>query len=204
MFFRSVRAHRGESWRRLPGDWLIENAKDSLTHAVTIGRPRHEVWPWLVQMGAGRAGWYSYDLVDNGGHPSAKQILPELQQVRAGDIFPAMPGVKDGFVVLQLERERFLVLGWLAADGRPMTTWAFVLEQTEEGHTRLIVRVRAAGGYRPPFGLPRWTTRTLVPAGHFIMQRKQLLGIAKRVERSPQLVGERHPLHRRLSPLLLE
>jgi hypothetical protein len=204
MVFRSVRAHRGESWRRLPGDELIASEKDSLTHAVTICRPRHEVWPWLVQMGAGRAGWYSYDLVDNGGRPSAKQILPELQQVRVGDVFPAMPGVKDGFVVLQLERERFLVLGWLSPDGFPVTTWAFVLEEGEKGLTRLIVRARAAPGYRPPFGLPRWATTTLVPMGHFIMQRKQLLGIAKRVERSPRLVGEHHPLHRSLSPLLVE
>jgi hypothetical protein len=115
-----------------------------------------------------------------------------------------MPRVKDGFVVLQLERERFLVLGWLSPDGSLIVTWAFVLEEAEEGHTRLIVRARAAQGYRPPFGLPHWATRTLVPVGHFIMQRKQLLGIAKRVERSSQLVGERHPLHRRLSPLLLE
>ena len=204
MIFRSVRARRGEGWRRLPGDELIENEKDSLTHAITIRGTRHQVWPWLVQMGAGRAGWYSYDLIDNGGRPSAQHILDELQQVRLGDVFPAMPGVKDGFVVLQLEPERFLVLGWLSPDGSPMTTWAFVLEEAREGHTRLIVRARAAQGYRPPFGLPRWATRTLVPVGHFIMQRKQLLGIVKRVERSPKLAGERHPLHRGLSPLLLK
>ena len=66
MIMRSVRARRSETQRSLPGDELLANAR-SLTHAITIQRPRSEIWPWLVQMGAGRAGWYSYDQVDNGG-----------------------------------------------------------------------------------------------------------------------------------------
>ncbi|HET6797812.1 MAG TPA: hypothetical protein VFH40_11680 [Gemmatimonadales bacterium] len=204
MVYRSVRARRGEGWRRLPGDDLIAEETDSLTHAITIRRPRHEVWPWLVQMGADRAGWYSYDAIDNGGRPSAEQIMPELQQVRVGDVFPAAPGVKEGFVLLQLETERFLVLGWLLPDGTPMMTWAFVLEDAGENQTRLLVRARAGKSYRPPFGLPAWTARSLLPLGHFIMQRKQLLGIARRVEESPQPVWEYHPIMPTLSPLLLE
>ena len=201
MIVRSVRARREERRQRLPGDELLVNVMGGSTHAITIRRRRRDVWPWLVQMGADRAGWYSYDVIDNGGQPSAEQIRPELQQVQVGDVFPAMPGVKEGFVVLQLETDRLLVLGWPSPDGTPMTTWAFVLKDTEEGHTRLIVRARAAEGYEPPFGLPRWTTRSLVPIGHFIMQRKQLLGIARRVERSPQPVREHHRI---ITPLRCE
>ena len=181
MIFRSIRARPDEASRRLPGDELLADAR-SLTHATTIGRSRHEVWPWLVQMGAGRAGWYSYDRIDNGGKHSLDRIVPELQQIEVGDVFPAMPNVRDGFVVLGYEPERFLILGWPSPQGAPVMTWAFVLEEPEPGCTRVIVRARGGDRYRPPFGLPRWTTRTLVPLGHAVMQRKQLLGIARRAE----------------------
>jgi hypothetical protein len=115
---RSVRASEAERPRVLPGDERIPRAIDSLTHGVTIrGAPR-DVWPWLVQMGAGsRGGWYSYDWLDNGRRPSARGILPELQQPKVGAIFPALPGVKDGFTLLAIEPERMLMLGWLAPDG---------------------------------------------------------------------------------------
>ena len=180
---RSVRARPPERTRRLPGDELLPAAATSLTHAITIRRPPREVWPWLVQMGAGRAGWYSYDFIDNGREPSAREIIPELQEVKVGDIFPAMPGVTDGFTVLKVDPERSLVLGWVPKPGEPpMMTWAFVVEQPEPGSTRLIVRARGGADYQPPFGLPRWTVTTLVPTGHAIMQRKQLLGIARRAE----------------------
>lgn len=64
-----------------------------------------------------------------------------------------------------------------------------MLEELEPGSTRLIVRARGGAGYRPPFGLPAWTVKTLVPLGHAVMQRKQLLGIASRVETSAQGPG---------------
>jgi hypothetical protein len=182
MMFRSVRAKGGERWRTLPGDGFIPDTENMVTHAVTIRRPRCEVWPWLVQMGGGRAGWYSYDAIDNDGQPSSKEIVPELQHLTVGDIFPAKPGVTGGFVVLAYEAERFLTLGWRSEVGAPLVTWTFVLEELDPGRTRLIVRVRAAGDYKPPFGLPQWTVKSLVPLGHFVMERKQLLGIASRVE----------------------
>jgi hypothetical protein len=186
MIARSVRAHRGEQWRNLPGDNLIPDTQNVLTHAITIRRPRHEVWPWLLQMGAGRAGWYSYDRIDNGGVPSAEYIIPELQHIEIGTVLPATPGETDGFVVLAYQPERFLILGWPSESDSPLVTWTFVLEEPEPDCTRLIVRVRAGGDYRPPFRLPRWTVTTLVPLGHGIMQRKQLLGIARRAERAPK------------------
>src|SRR5512132_4520288 len=86
MLQKSVQADRSEQTRKLPGDDLLPNAIGSATHAVTILRPRRDVWPWLVQMGAGRAGWYSYDFIDNGRMPSAEKLLPEFQEVRVGTL----------------------------------------------------------------------------------------------------------------------
>ena len=178
----SVRASRGERRRGLPGDELITNPIASLTHAITIRRPRRDIWPWLAQMGAGnRAGWYSYDVLDNGRQPSAARIIPELQSISVGTVFPAIPGVTDGFTILAFEPARFLVLGWLTPDGAPLVTWAFVLDDAEHGSTRLIVRARGGSGYQF-HGLPWPVAKRIVPIVHFIMQRKQLLGIAERAE----------------------
>jgi len=65
MFGRSVRADLRERTRGLPGDELVANPVGSVTHVITTQRPPREVWPWLVQMGAGRAGWYRYDRIDS-------------------------------------------------------------------------------------------------------------------------------------------
>lgn len=181
-FVRSVRARPDETTRRLPGDDLIPAPIGVLDHAITILRPRREVWPWLAQMGAGsRAGWYSYDFLDNGRRPSAERIIPELQTLTVGMIAPALPGATDGFTVLAFEPQRFLVLGWLTPQGARLMTWAFVLEDGPHESTRLIVRARGGPGYRF-HGLPWWAAKRVVAAVHFIMQRRQLLGIARRVE----------------------
>jgi hypothetical protein len=185
-YARSVRARRDEKSRALPGDDLIPKPMAMLTHAITVQRPPRDVWPWLAQMGAGnRAGWYSYDFLDNGRRPSARRVVPELQHLSVGMVFPAAPGAADGFTLLAFEPERVLILGWTSPSGPPLMTWAFVLEQAEVGSTRLIVRARAGSGYHF-ISLPFWLTRRVIPVVHFIMQRKQLLGIAKRVERGSE------------------
>jgi hypothetical protein len=126
--WRSVRATTHERTRTLPGDERIPAALDTLTHGVTIRRPPRDVWPWLVQMGAGsRAGWYSYDWLDNGRRPSAARILPELQHPGIGTIFPAAPGMTEGFTLLAIEPERMLMLGWPAPDGTPPVSAGFAL-----------------------------------------------------------------------------
>ena len=181
----SVRATGDERVRALPGDERIPQAIDTLTHGVTIRRAPRDVWPWLVQMGAGsRGGWYSYDWLDNGGQPSAARILPELQHPAVGTIFPALPGVAEGFTLLAIEHERLLTLGWLTPDGTPDVTWTFVLDEVASGVTRLLVRVRGGAGYRF-HRLPVPLTRLAVRVVHFIMQRKQLLGIKHCAESTP-------------------
>ena len=182
--WRSVRPDHRERTRLLPGDDFISQPLGTLTHAICIGGAPTAVWPWLVQMGAGsRAGWYSYDLLDNGRHPSATRLVSELQNITIGTIFPALPGVIEGFTVLAFESYRWLILGWPGPDGKPLVTWAFVLEHRAGDSTRLIVRARGAQDYRF-HGLPRWLSLLLARFAHFVMQRKQLLNIARRVESS--------------------
>ena len=181
----SVRASSNERTCVLPGDERIAEAIDTITHGITIRRPPKDVWPWLVQMGAGsRAGWYSYDWLDNGGQPSAERIEPALQNPDLGSIFPALPGVTEGFVLLAINRERLLTLGMLGPDGRPEVTWTFVLDESAPGVTRLLVRARGGPGYRF-HGLPLLLTRVVIRLVHFIMERKQLLGIKWRAELAP-------------------
>jgi hypothetical protein len=185
---RSVRATPVEATKPLPGDDLIAPAKDSLTHAITIYRSARDVWPWLVQMGAGsRAGWYSYDRLDNAGRPSASRILPEYQCLSVGMIFPALPGATDGFTLLAFTPHHFLIVGWSPpGGGAPLMTWAFVLEDKPDGSMRLVVRARAGPGYEFQ-KLPWWIGKRVIRMVHFVMQRKQLLGIARRAERSARV-----------------
>jgi len=192
--WRSVRADRSERTRLLPGDDLIRQPLGTLTHAITIDGTPQAVWPWLVQMGAGgRAGWYSYDALDNGRRPSATGLVPALQNITIGTVFPALQGIPEGFVVLAIEPYRSLVLGWPSPDGPPLVTWAFVLE-AEAGHqTRLIVRARGGRGYRF-HGLPSWLSLPIVRLVHFVMQRKQLLGLARRTEFSGVMARDTVPV----------
>jgi hypothetical protein len=178
-----VRATSGERTRALPGDQFIPEAIASLTHAITIRCRRQDLWPWLVQMGAGRAGWYSYDFIDNGGHPSAEKVLPQFQSIAVGAVLPALPGATEGFIVVAYEPEHFLVLGWPSPGGTYLSTWAFVLDEVGSNRTRLIARGRTGSGYHF-HGLPLWLLKLTAPLGHYIMQRKQLLEIARRADRS--------------------
>jgi hypothetical protein len=179
-----VRATAVERTRPLPGDELITNPLGTLTHAVTIHAAPPDVWSWLVQMGAGRGGWYSYDAFDNGGQPSADRIVSSLQQLEVGMVFPALPGATDGFRLAAFEPERFLILEWKTPKGLRLVTWTFVLKPLDAVSTRLIVRARGSQDYRF-FGLPSSLTKRISPivdVVHFIMQRKQLLGITRRAE----------------------
>jgi hypothetical protein len=170
----------------LPGDELIPSAIGSLTHAITIHAPPRDIWPWLVQMGAGRAGWYSYDRLDNGGHRSADHILQEYQNIAQGSFMPALPSAKDAFVVLGFRPDHVLILGAGPVLGAPLSTWVFVLKPEAEARTRLVVRARGHAGYRL-FGMPPMISLTVVRLVHWIMQRKQLLGLKRRVEATASL-----------------
>jgi hypothetical protein len=160
--------------RALPGDELVGNAKVSWTHAITIRARPADIWPWLVQMGCRRAGWYSYDGLDNAGVPSAEHIVAEFQRVQVGDVFPMRPQDDDTFVVRIVEPERALVLG----DAAGGMSWAFVLEPTGELSTRLITRVRATYDSL----ILGVLLHVVWHPAHFAMERRQLLNLERRVE----------------------
>jgi hypothetical protein len=182
---------RAEHAMALPGDDLIPDAVGQATNGVTIAAAPADIWPWLVQMGCRRAGWYSWDVLDNAGVPSAKEIRQELQSVRVGQLIPATPRGDASFEVLALDKPRTLILGGLHdldsgkqvsfASPRPahfaQSTWAFVLEPLDGATTRLHVRVRSAFS---PGGL---TARTRLMIGiHDFMETAQLRNIRSRVE----------------------
>jgi hypothetical protein len=99
-------------------------------------------------------------------------------------ILPALPGATGALTVLAFEPERFLIVGWLSPGGTRLMTWACILEEAGPDSTRLMFRVRAGPGYQF-HGLPSWLADRIVPIVHFVMQRRQLPGIAPRVESSP-------------------
>jgi hypothetical protein len=171
---RPVRPLPGEAERRLAGDEALPGRSVRWTHGITLDARPDEIWPWLIQMGCGRAGWYSYDGLDNGGVPSADRIVGELQRAEVGDIFPMRPGAKDSFVLRAREREQWLVLG----DAAGSATWAFVLDPVDEVSTRLLTR--STGSYkRFVVGL---LLEVLLRPIHFGMQRRQLLNLKRNAE----------------------
>jgi len=176
--------------RTLPGDELLEDATASVTQSIVIAATAEAIWPWLVQMGGGRAGFYSVDVLDNGGERSAREIHADLQGLRVGDVLPATPDGEDGFEVLQLEPARSLVLGGLFdADAKRQlpfhaarpdeywhVVWSFGLQPLDAEHTRLFVRARAAF---PPTGrIHAWGMERI----HRSMEAAQLRNLARRAE----------------------
>ncbi len=201
--------------RVLAGDGLVPDATGVDTRTIEIDAPPARVWPWLVQMGYGRGGWYSYDQLDM-NHPSLDHVVPELQALAVGDVVPSHP--TGGFEVKVLEPEQALVLyvdrGLMleqaeqaasagtvegpsanlkvtgAALERSMpgdfaASWAFVLEPSDDGRSRLTERFRIR--MAPPAGakpIPAFVT-TMLGFGVFVMTRRQMLGIRDRVEGRP-------------------
>lgn len=105
--FRTWGIDPEEASKPLPGDEIVADAEAVDTRGIDIAAPPSDVWPWLVQMGYGRAGWYSYDELDM-DRPSADRIVPELQHLEIGDLLPTHPG--GGFVVKVVEPKKALVV----------------------------------------------------------------------------------------------
>jgi hypothetical protein len=173
-WLRRIGASQAELRRTYPGDELFGHA-EVVTRAITIEARASEVWPWIAQMGYGRAGWYSIDLLDNLGRSSAREIVPALQGLGIGDVVPFGP--RSAFRVHDIERERFLVLTY---EGRAWSgSWLFWLEPIDDQRTRLVERIRSNGGGSP---LAQLAT-VFGEAADVVMMLAHLRNLKRRAER---------------------
>jgi hypothetical protein len=183
--------------KRFPGDELVPHPTLESTRAVTIWAPAEEVWRWLVQLGQDRGGFYSYDRLENlagANIHNLEQIVPEMQHLKVGDFIPMAPVEwsvpTGGFTVVRIEPEKAIMWrqGWpqdveslSPSEAQRRGTWVFVLEEVDEGTTRLLLRERS--GHKP-----RMRDVVLhylfMEKQHFIMERRMLKGIKERAERA--------------------
>jgi proline iminopeptidase len=190
-------ASREEVAEPYPGAEIVPDGKRGATMAVTIDAPPKAVWPWLLQLGGDRGGWYSWDLLDNGGRPSADRIHPEWQGLNVGDTvkyWTKRYGPVDAWEVAALEPNRFLGLHGLSdLRGRRLDTkqprpsayteglWAFQLKELPGQRTRLVI-----GGYET--FRPRWiallVTDWLFPPIVWVMQARMLAVLKRNAERA--------------------
>jgi hypothetical protein len=173
--------------QKLPGDDLVPDAREPLTYAVTINTPGAAVWPWLVQIGQGPGGWYSYEWIENmlgAGSYNVDRIHPEWQNLKVGDLVRMYSegGGPPPYEVAALEPERALLLGHRLVDKAPAwgESWAFVLQKIDERSTRLIIREKFSSSLPTALQVMNY----ILKPGYFIMCRKMLLGIKQRAERT--------------------
>jgi hypothetical protein len=175
--------------RTWPGDEMAPTPASLATRAVTIHAPAEEVWPWILQIGQGRGGFYSYTWLENlfGARiHNADRILPECQSRKVGDTVWMTPseryGGKGCMRVARLDPGRAMVLvspddyDTVVKTGvAPLGIWSFILDPVDERTTRLIVCSRSG----PKEGPGRYL---IFDPAHFIMERKMMLGIRDRAE----------------------
>ena len=217
-WWRSWGVDPSESDRPLAGDELVPAPTEIETRGITIDAPPSRVWPWLVQMGFGRAGWYSYDRLDLTGR-STERIVPEWQTITVGDTMPTHPG--GGFVVKTTEPEHALVL---YLDSAIVQSWTPRTTEHAEGNGKTPANLAAAGAFmnaaQPPEFAASWAfvleplgeertrlierfrinlggagpwnryTTPLMGFGVFVMMRKQMLRIRERAEGMAERVEE--------------
>lgn len=194
-FLRPFRTRWGavsnDSYRVLPGDELVPNPKWQFTHAITIHAPAAEVWKWLVQIGADRGGFYSYEGLENlagcNVH-NADRIRPELQNLKPGDeirLHPKAPGMP----VAEIEPGVYMLVHsndhTENTDRYIHTTWLWYLDKMDTNTTRLIVRGR--NDYSPELSNRLLMGPLLMEPVSFVMERKMLIEIRNRAERSRNL-----------------
>jgi hypothetical protein len=183
-------ANPAELAEELPGDGRLLKAQFRATRAISIAAPPCAVWPWLVQVGCQRGGFYRNDLLDNLARPSATSVLPALQHLDIGQRVPmspaAIPTERTALKVHSFEINNWLL--WTMPD----STWVWRLTPTNGGGTRLVTRIHACYDWRRPltalFGV------LLMEFGDFAMIRRMLRGIKTRAESLNQTTSDWHPM----------
>ncbi len=156
----------------MPGDAIVANPSWCATRAVTIEAPADAIWPWIVQMGYLKAGFYSYDRLDNDGIPSSETIIAEYQNLQVGDLIPLS---RTAHVrVIGMNRPASMVWQFVTTGGWSDATWVWVLAPAGPDRTRLLTRLRV--------GPVTWRQRLFLDLGEIVMMRKCMLGIKRRAE----------------------
>ncbi len=186
-----------ELQRTFPGDELVPEADLVEMRVVTVKATPATIWTWLVQIGQGRVGFYSFDWLENLAGlkmKNARGINPNWQHLQVGDILPVEPKGR-GFKVSLLEPERALVFGGRQGEAgvleaftqrAPAFSWAFILVPLDSERTRLISRWR---GHRNPSFWIKLTDIFVEPLD-FLMTRRMLLGIKQRAEKIGDLTDK--------------
>lgn len=168
--------------RPMPGDDQVPHPMLQATRAITIRASAAEIWPWLIQMGYRRAGWYSYDILDNEGK-HVDRIIPELKHLEVGDVMKT--DAEGGFTVAAIDPNRSLVL--VIRNLYSQISSTIFLDEIDKQQTRLVMRLRA--NFKRDLRI--FLFYVIFEPGDFVMMRKELLGIKQRVERMSTLVSGR-------------
>lgn len=190
-------ATESEAARQLPGDELVPHPRVKYTRGITIEATPEQIWPWLVQMGQGKGGLYSYEYLENLAGcdiHNADQILPQFQNIKVGDEIKLGPKGYPAFKVLGVHPQEALVLA--AADIIPephdqkfpdplppeytLSNWVFYIHQITPHSTRLLVRGWL--DYEPNSWKNWLIWRALTEPIAFVMERKMMREIKKRAE----------------------
>ena len=187
-----------EVYGHLPGDELIPHPKGQYTHAIPFVAPAPSIWPWLMQIGQSRGGFYSYDWLENllglDIH-SVNQIVPQFQNLAIGDLVRMHPIGGSEVAILEPERDLVLYTDPDTQSGRPskitgvpgadpldfVSTWSFYLRPLDSRSTRLISRSRGDWNSNRESAI---AYGIFLPFVTFIMSQKMLRGIKARVEKT--------------------
>ena len=186
-----------EAAEALPGDELVPAPRFAATRAITVAAPASGVWPWLVQLGQGRGGLYSYETLESLVGPemrSTDDIVPELQDLAVGDAVPLVPIGAPGGIVMRVDRLEppyVLVLqreagadGEAAGDyfqGQLKASWALVIRELDPGSCRIVSRWRAGWA---PSSVADLFNGVLVEPLQFLIEEKLLRGVRDRAVRA--------------------
>jgi hypothetical protein len=172
--------------RPMMGDDLVDSPEFNSTRAVEINACPEEIWPWVVQMGKTRAGFYGFDNLDNGGVPSADSILPEYQGLQAGDSIPG--GVYKGKIWYLMEVKEMdpgKEMLWVFLKGTPWegATWSWGLYRIDDDRTKLVSRLRHRYNFD---SFQQVISCSMIDVIEILMMRTSLRGIKYRAERMPK------------------
>lgn len=179
----------------MPGDDLFPAYTSEATHAITIHAPAAKIWPWLMQIGQDRSGFYSYTFLENAfgcDMPKVEHLVREWNPRLPGEtvwfcnpkrfdgqgkMIPALVEENHAFALVATHDWQRLQAGGHAQEGM----WSFTLQPTDNGQTRLVARVR---GGTPPTITSRVLGRLFWEPAHFVMEQKMLRTIRDLAEQT--------------------